>query len=120
VSDPSTGPILTKPPSTTTTQKIQQPAARGQKEPAAPRPRLIVTAVRGDCWLSIRVAWRNGRVVYEGLLAEGDTLRVTGRRLWVRMGAPWNLEAHLNGRPLRRLPADTANVIVTRSGLKPA
>jgi cytoskeleton protein RodZ len=119
-SDPSTGPIFADPPPTATTETGRQPVARAKKEPAAPSARLVLAAARGDCWLIIRLASRNGRVLYEGLLAEGETLRVTGRRLWVRMGAPWNLEARLNGRALRDLPADTGNVIVTRAGLKQA
>jgi hypothetical protein len=32
----------------------------------------------------------------------------------------WNLDARLNGRALRGLPADTGNVFVTAAGLEPA
>jgi hypothetical protein len=57
-------------------------------------------------------------VLYEGTLREGDSLRFTRKRLWIRMGAPWNLEARLNGRT-RALPGETGDVVVTRAGLDP-
>ena len=82
--------------------------------------RLVLVAARGDCWLSVRTGSREGRVVYQGMLREGDSLPVAGTRLWIRIGAPWNLEARLNGRALSGLPTDTGNVLVTKVGLSPA
>ena len=82
--------------------------------------RLVLVAARGDCWLSIRAESRGGRLLEEGLLREGAAIRVAARRLWIRIGAPWNLDARLNGRVLRGLPADTGNVFVTAAGLEPA
>jgi hypothetical protein len=82
--------------------------------------RLVLVAARGDCWLSIRAKSRDGRVLEEGLLREGSAVRVAAKRLWIRIGAPWNLDARLNGRALRGLPADTGNVFVTAAGLEPA
>lgn len=102
-----------RPPATTTTT---QPEGRSPHRPPA-LARLAMTAAGGECWLSVRVGSREGRVLYEGLLQEGDSLRFARRRLWVRIGAPWNLEARLNGRPVRGLPADTGNVLVKRTGV---
>lgn len=85
--------------------------------PVSRAGRLHLVAARGDCWLSVRAGSREGRVLYEGMLREGDEVRVAGARLWVRLGAPWNLDASWNGRALRGLPADTGNVLVTRAGL---
>ncbi len=82
--------------------------------------RLVFVAARGDCWLSVRTGSREGRVLYEGMLREGDSLPLVGKRLWIRIGAPWNLEARLNGRVLSSLPTDTGNVFVTPAGLSPA
>jgi hypothetical protein len=79
--------------------------------------RLVLTATRGDCWLSVR---KGSRLLYEGMLLDGESLRFVSKRLWVRMGAPWNLKASLNGRTVTGLPADTANVSITRTGLRPA
>jgi|SRR5438093_2196358 len=82
--------------------------------------RLVLVAARGDCWLSIRAGSRDGRVLDEGLLRAGTTVHVAARRLWIRIGAPSNLDARLNGRALRGLPTDTGNVFVTAAGLEPA
>jgi cytoskeletal protein RodZ len=105
------------PPSTaTTTTSTPQPAGR----PLAGRARLILIAARGDCWLSVRTGSREGRVLFGGMLSQGDSLRFVRKKLWVRMGAPWNLTARLNGRALRNLPAKTGNVSITSAGLRPA
>jgi cytoskeleton protein RodZ len=82
--------------------------------------RLVLVATRGDCWLSVRAGSRDGRVLYEGMVSEGDQFRIAGPRLWVRIGAPWNLDATLNGRRIADLPADTADVLVTPAGIAPA
>lgn len=81
---------------------------------------LVLVATRGDCWLSVRSGSSEGRVLYEGMLRSGDQVRLPGRRLWVRVGAPWNLEAKRNGRALPGLPPDTGDVVVTPAGLTPA
>lgn len=87
---------------------------------ASPVGQLTLIAARGDCWLSVHAWSRHGRVLYEGLLRMGESVPVVGKRLWIRIGAPWNLEARLNGRLLTNLPQDTANVLVSPAGLKQA
>ena len=111
-------PVASPPPPATTTIPSPPPQPRRDGSPALAR--LVVAAARGDCWLSVRAGSRDGRLLYEGTLREGDSLRFARKRLWVRMGAPWNLEARLNGKALRRLPADTDNVLGTRAGVRPA
>jgi hypothetical protein len=96
------------------------PRVQPTRERGSLRMRLVLTAARGDCWLSVRKGSRDGRLLYEGMLLGGESLRFASKRLWVRMGAPWNLKASLNGRAVRGLPADTANVVITRTGLRPA
>jgi cytoskeleton protein RodZ len=100
--------------------KASSPPVQTTRERGALRMRLVLTAVGGDCWLSVRKGSREGRLLYEGMLLDGKSLRFVGKRLWVRMGAPWDLKARLNGRAVADLPADTGNVVVTRAGLRPA
>jgi cytoskeleton protein RodZ len=114
-----TRPVVPPRPPAATTTAPAPPAKRG-RDGALGLARLLVTAWRGDCWLSARAGSRDGRVLYEGMLREGDSLHLARKRLWLRIGAPWNLEASLNGRTLRGLPADTGNVFVTRAGVRPA
>jgi hypothetical protein len=59
---------------------------------------------------------QTGAFVYEGTLEPGKTARFVGTRLWVRFGAPWNLVATLNGKPVT-LPAALGDVVATPSGL---
>jgi hypothetical protein len=113
-----TVPVPSPPPPATTT--TPSPPTKPGRDGSPALARLVVTAARGDCWLSIRAGSGDGRVLYEGTLREGHSLRFARKRLWVRIGAPWNLEARLNGRAIRGLPADTGNVLVTRAGVRPA
>jgi hypothetical protein len=78
--------------------------------------RLALVAARGDCWLSIRLGSETGSVLWEGMLDRGKSLLFARHTLWVRIGAPWNLDARLNGKPLRTLPTTTGNVVVTAAG----
>lgn len=101
---------------------IVRPAAQphaGRTRPVG-RPQLLLAASRGDCWLSVRVGSRDGQVLYEGLLRTGGSLRLHRQRLWIRIGAPWNLDVRLNGRKLGGLPRGTGNVFFFGSALQPA
>ena len=73
-----------------------------RKPPAAAPPAAPVYAVfraaRGSCWLLVRSSGPAGPVLYERTLAQGSTLRLpVGRALWVRIGAPWNLDLSVAG-----------------------
>jgi cytoskeleton protein RodZ len=92
--------------------------------PAAPRTatqpvtvaRIALVATRGPCWLSVHLGSATGRSVYQGTLEQGRTARFSSTRLWIRIGAPWNLDATLNGKPVQ-LPASTGDVVVTPASL---
>jgi hypothetical protein len=87
---------------------------------SAPRPaRVALVAARGRCWLSVRLGSETGTVLYEGTLEQGRAVRFVAKRLWVRLGAPWNLNATLNGKSLP-LPGSVGNVVITRAGLAAA
>jgi hypothetical protein len=79
-----------------------------------PPPRVahvVLVAARGPCWLEVR---SGGRRLYEKELTQGERALFTGRRLWIRLGAPWNVDATVNGKP-RSLPQITGNIVVTAS-----
>jgi cytoskeletal protein RodZ len=89
-----------------------------QKVAATPPQRhrylLTVTATRGDCWLEVR---QGTTTTFAGTLAKGRTLRFRLGSVWMRIGAPDNLSATLDGKRLQ-LPGDTADVVFTRAGLR--
>jgi hypothetical protein len=104
-------------PRTVSHARLSQPAAPVTQPPTRRRTtaRIVLTA-RDRCWISVRLGSAVGRRLYERTLERGDSVRFVTRRLWIRIGAPWNLEARLNGKPVR-LPISIANVIVTPTGL---
>ena len=77
---------------------------------------FVVVAAHGRCWITVRLGSANGRVLFERTLEQGETQRFVGARLWVRFGAPWNLDAKLNGKAVQ-LPATVASVTVTPAGV---
>jgi cytoskeleton protein RodZ len=79
--------------------------------------RIVLVARRGRCWLSIHQGSATGRLVYERTLEQSRTARFVSTRLWIRIGAPWNLDATLNGKAVQ-LPAATGDVVVTPTGLR--
>ena len=53
---------------------------------------LVIRATAGPCWLLVRRGGADGRVLYEGTLQPGQSLRFAAR-VWMRLGAPWNVAA---------------------------
>jgi Helix-turn-helix domain/RodZ C-terminal domain len=91
-----------------------------QGPPAPPRPktaRFDLVATRGPCWLSVRLGSYTGRLLYERTLEAGERAHFVANRLWLRIGAPWNVDATLNGRRAQ-LPATLANLLVTPQALR--
>ena len=94
---------------------VAKPTAK-PKAKAAPTVRtpatLVLRAARGDCWVIVRSGSATGQVVYEGTLSDGGTLRLglAKRKLWVRLGAPWNVDAVARGRRLGPFPRAVVNL----------
>ncbi|MFN2468041.1 MAG: DUF4115 domain-containing protein [Gaiellaceae bacterium] len=103
----------------------ESPAARRTPaRPAAPvapvsPPAVRLTAARGDCWAEVRVVSESGSVLYSGILARGQARTFRGKRLWIRLGAPENVDATIDRKPAS-IPGGTLNVIVTRRGFRAA
>jgi cytoskeleton protein RodZ len=111
-------------PATPAPGPAQTRAATRAALPVAPRTatqpvtvaRIALLATRGPCWLSVHLGSAIGRSVYEGTLEQGRSARFSSTRLWIRIGAPWNLDATLNGKAVQ-LPASTGDVVVTPAAL---
>jgi len=117
-------PVSSAPPAqvlvrTPTTTASQPPQARPAVVQTATRPPLTLTASHGSCWLSVHLGSGSGKTVYEGTLQPGETVRFGLRSpLWIRIGAPWNVEAVIGSRSMTAsLPALTGNVLVSRGGV---
>jgi hypothetical protein len=72
-------------------------------------------------WLLVRSDGATGAVVYQGVLQQGQTLPLTlAPRVWLRVGAPWNLDVTVAGRPATGLPTQVGDVLLTRAGMTQA
>jgi hypothetical protein len=89
--------------------------------PAVP-PALTLAARRGDCWVELRLGSSTGPVVYEHTLHQGESARFGLRKpLWIRVGAPWNLDATIGRRSVTSdLPDRTGNAKATAGGISAA
>jgi hypothetical protein len=106
---------------------IPAPSTRAKSNSAATTaqraaPSLLLAAARGPCWLLARVGSVSGPVVEEHTLHQGQTARFGLKQpLWIRLGAPWNLDASIGNRVVTAsLPASTGNVLITRAGVRSA
>jgi cytoskeleton protein RodZ len=108
---PPPPPAQTRP----TTRAALPVAPRTATQPVSVA-RIVLVATRGPCWLSVHLGSATGRSVYEGTLEQGRTARFSSTRLWIRIGAPWNIDATLNGKAVQ-VPAATGDVVVTPASL---
>jgi len=108
-------------PSAPAPRAVLRTAATRSTPPVATASSLVLTAARGSCWLWVRVGSATGPTVYERTLAARQTVRFgLRRRLWIRIGAPWNLDATTGSTSLTaELPARTGDVTADHSGVGP-
>lgn len=116
VAAPTTQPRAPTP--TQHTTHTARPAAT--RPPSTPPATLTFSAARGNCWLSVRIGSADGRVVYQQTLRQGQTVLFGLRKpLWIRLGAPWNVDAAVGrSRLTDALPSQTGDILVTATGLR--
>ncbi len=81
------------------------------KKPATRLVTVLVTATRGDCWLSARVGTESGRVLEERILAQGESVRLRAARIWLSLGASSNVDVVVDEQP-REVPAGTVELLL--------
>ena len=95
----------------------------GSSAPRKPRPRrvqLVLTAATGASWIQVRAGSVTGRELYRGTLEVGQTQRFRARRLWLRIAAPSNLRAQVNGRRTPIRGGRAGEFVATRTGVRRA
>jgi cytoskeleton protein RodZ len=107
---------------TTTPKKVKQARKHEHRVAVALPTRAVLVASRGDCWLWLRAGSASGRTLYEATLTQGRTLPVDLKHgpVWIDVGDPPSLDVRLGGKLVNGLPRQAGNVLLTRSGLKPA
>jgi len=83
---------------------VARPAPPHHRAAVAPPPKpvtrpaaLVIRAKSGPCWLLVRRGGPAGAVLYEGTLEQGN-VKTFVPRVWVRLGAPWNVVVHRGAR----------------------
>ncbi|MFL5943778.1 MAG: helix-turn-helix domain-containing protein [Gaiellaceae bacterium] len=117
-------PPTTTPPPTTTAHSTTTAKKHHKKHTVAPaaNSRAVLVASRGSSWLWVRSGSSSGPTVYEGTLLQGKTLRVSLAKgpVWIRIGDPPHLDVRLGGKLVHGLPTQVGNVLLTRTGVRPA
>ena len=118
------GPHTASPPpaaATTGVEGTRTTRRAHHRPPPAPPARpasLVLTASRGSCWISVHVGSASGPTVYEQTLQQGARVSFgLGKPLYIRLGAPWNLDARVGAKAVA-LPAQTGDVVATRTGIR--
>jgi hypothetical protein len=114
-----TEPQATTPPPAARPETLRRTAAGTSTGNAATRPArqlvtVVVTASRGDCWLSARVGSESGRVLDERVLLQGESVRLRATRVWLSLGAASNVDVLVDQEP-REVPAGTVAVVLAPS-----
>jgi cytoskeleton protein RodZ len=79
----------------------------------APARTVVVRAVHGPCWIEARRGSKYGPLLARRTLARGETITFTAARVWLRLGAPWNVVARRGTRVARGLSATApSNVLL--------
>jgi len=114
-------PAAQAPPATKTTTTAKRTRTTITPAPTPPPTvaKIRLVAARGPCWIDVHLGSRTGRALYIGTLQPRGTVRFIAKRLWIRMGAPWNLDAQLNGKTVQ-LTRTVGNLLVTGTSLTPA
>jgi cytoskeleton protein RodZ len=104
-------PKLTPAASTPTVHAAPRRTRVALDQPVVPvvhhhRAPLVVQAKAGPCWLLVRRGGPAGPVLFQGTLQQGRTLRFAAR-VWIRLGAPWNVALHRGSKEVGGLSAST-------------
>jgi cytoskeleton protein RodZ len=78
---------------------------------------LVLTSTRGSAWLMVHARSASGPQLFQGVLEQGKSLPVSGKRLWINVDKPENLTVKLNGK-LKPIPTGKPMVfLVTPKGV---
>jgi cytoskeleton protein RodZ len=69
----------------------------------SPGAAVVVRAVGGPCWIEAHRGSRGGPLLAKRTLAQGATVTLAAPRVWLRLGAPWNVVARRGAHVARGL-----------------
>jgi len=102
----------TEPATTAVTRRVRQTTPAQATNTVSPSlATVVVTASRGDCWISARLGSETGRVLEERLLAQGESVTLRAERVWMSVGAAANVDVTVNGED-RKIQSGTVAVVL--------
>lgn len=81
---------------------------------------VTLTAARSDSWVEVRKGSSTGRVLFAGVVSEGKSIHVVGRRLWARFGALGNFDLTIDGRRVHPTFNGTVDTFITATAIRQA
>ena len=103
------------------TPPVDRLGAAPAVEPKPVPPLLWMRALRGPSRLTVHDGGPAGRLRYEGTLLRGKTQQFRGRRLWLAIDTPENLQLKVRGMAIKPMRGHRPRVIVvTSNGIRPA
>jgi cytoskeleton protein RodZ len=103
-----------------TTQKAPKTTRRTRSTAPTRRVRLVISAVSGRCWLEAHRGSEAGDLLFRGTIEQGKSVGpLTGKRLWLNIGAPSNVVIAKNGKRVRGLPGTSVprEIVISRKGV---
>ena len=92
---------------------------------AAPKPKVVppllwMRATRGEVFVAAHNTNAAGKLRYEGTLSPGEQpVQLRGRRLWLNIDSPENLQIRVRGTPIHLRGQRPRVIIVTPTGIRP-
>ncbi|HTS73452.1 MAG TPA: RodZ domain-containing protein [Gaiellaceae bacterium] len=83
--------------------------SRATGKTKSPRLRIRISASRGDCWIEAHEGSSAGPLLLQRLLRQGETVTISGRKVWLSLGAAGNVDVLVNGIE-RTIPTGTTSV----------
>jgi hypothetical protein len=101
-SGPTIGPPVGPPPAPVARAGVKagKPVVVTHTSPPAT---VVVRAAGGPCWIEARRGGPGGRLLARETLGQGQTVRLVAPRVWLRLGAPWNVVARRGAHVARGL-----------------
>jgi hypothetical protein len=107
-------------PPATSTPTSPSPTTAQTPPPVPVTAHVVLRATPGACWFEARRGSETGPLLAERTLASGETVRFSGRRIWLRLGDPTSAVLRLNAKPVRLAAvADPVNLLVTPRKVTP-
>jgi hypothetical protein len=109
----ATKPRASRPPPPPEPPASQRHVSRARR-PAAGTPHavsVVISASRGDCWVSAHRGSATGPVLAERVLTAGSTLSLRAPRIWLELGAAGNVDISVDGKP-HDVPSGTTQIVL--------